>query len=917
MRNIIFLFFLFFFVNLIAQDSNNIKKITIDFDDLKIIEVIEKIEKQTNYFFHFDKNWFQNNKSFSKKYNEVLVDTILDDLFQDTMINYLIYSETKIILTLNNIIHKSFKDLEDIKKESLTHKEVPIFYDGVKKNTFDNNNVIRIGKESESSNKSQYKLSGYAKDINTSKPIPNLALIVKDKNINTVTDENGYYSILLPRGLNIIEARSLGFSSLKKNVIIFNDGNFNFLMFEDLEKLDEIIIETSLNKNVKEVVSGITNIKVEEIKTIPLVLGERDILKVATVMPGIKTAGEGSSGFNVRGGKGDQNLILLDNAVIFNPSHFFGIFSAINPFTSGKVDIYKGTIPAEFGGRLSSVFDIETKEADYNVTKGELSVGPVTGNISYQTPIFKGKSSLILGARATYSNWILKTLKDKNLKNSKASFYDINAKYSHQINENNKLKISGYLSNDSFSITRDSLQTYSNRLMSMQWFHRFNDKNTADFSLSNSAYKFNIEFDKNSINDFDLNYKIVETELKLKFDYLVNSNHKLTYGISSKIFNNSPGLVTPLGNISTVDKLEIPNEKGLESAVFISDDYKINKKLLFNIGLRYSHFAALGPSSQNIYRSDLPKNENAIIDTKKFDNNEVIKTYGGPELRTSLRYIIQKDLSVKAGYSNTYQYLHTLSNNTTAAPTDIYKLTNLNIKPQQANQFSLGFFKNINGNEYELSLESYYKNLKNIIDYKVGANLLLNETVETEILQGDGKAYGFEFLFKKNKGKLNGWLGYSYSRSLIKLNSDFSEERVNNGDYFSTNFDKPHDLSVIANYKFTRRYSFSANFSYQTGRPVTYPVGTFVFNGAERVLFSQRNKFRIPDYYRLDLGINIEGNHKLNKPGHSFWNISIYNVLGRNNPYSVFFVTDDGNLKAYKNSIFAIPVPTITYNIKF
>lgn len=913
MRNYILLFFLFFYFSVLSQT----KKITLNVENLRIIEVLEKIENETNYFFYFDKNWLPDKKKITKKYNEVSVDIILDDLFKNTVINYFKYSETKIILTLNNVIHNSFKDLVDKKEENIVYAEVPVFYNETKKKSSEKHNVIRIGKESKIASKNEYKLAGYAKDINTLKPIPNLTLTVKGNNINAITDKNGYYSILLPLGLNTIEAKSLGFSDLKTNIIIYNDGAYDFLMSENIENLDELIIESSLNKNIKDVISGVTSIKAEEIKTIPLILGERDILRVATAMPGIKTAGEGSSGFNVRGGKGDQNLILLDNAVLYNPSHFFGIFSAINPFTTGKVDVYKGSIPAEFGGRLSSVFNIQTKDADYNTTKGELSIGPVTGNVSYQTPIVKGKSSLIFGGRATYSNWILRTLKDENLKNSKASFYDINAKYSHQINENNKLKVSGYLSNDSFNITRDSLQTYSNRLMSIQWAHRFNDKNSGYFSLANSEYKFNIEFDKNSINDFDLNYKINETELKLKFDYIANAKHKITYGISTKIFNNSPGLVTPLGSVSSIDGLEIPDERGLESAVFISDDYKVSKKLLFNFGLRFSHFAALGPSSQNVYQSDLPKNENTIIDTKNFDTNEVIKTYVGPELRTSIRYSIQPSLSIKAGFSNTYQYVHTLSNNTTAAPTDIYKLTNLNIKPQQANQVSLGLFKNINGNDYELSLESYYKNIQNIIDYKVGANLLLNKNVETEILQGDGNAYGVEFLLKKNKGKLNGWLGYSYSRSFIKLDSDFSEERVNNGDYFPTNFDKPHDLNIVANYKLTKRYSFSANFSYQTGRPVTYPVGTFVFNGSERVLFSQRNKFRIPDYYRLDIGFNIEGNHKLNKPGHSFWNISVYNVLGRNNPYSVFFVTDNGSLKAYKNSIFAIPVPTITYNIKF
>ncbi len=363
--------------------------------------------------------------------------------------------------------------------------------------------------------------------------------------------------------------------------------------------------------------------------------------------------------------------------------------------------------------------------------------------------------------------------------------------------------------------------------------------------------------------------------------------------------------------------LIIPEEQGLESAAFLSDSWKVNDKLLIDAGLRYSVYLALGAASQRIYEENAPKNNSTLVETREYKDNEVIKTYGGPEVRVSARYFLGEDFSVKASYNNTFQYIHTLSNNTTVSPTDTWKLSDYNIKPQEANQVALGFYKNLEGNKYEISLEGYYKRSKNILDYKVGAQLLLNDAIETEVLQGDGKAYGVEFLVRKNEGALNGWVGYSYSRSFVKLDSPYREERVNNGEYFPANYDKPHDFSLVANYKFTRRFSVSANFVYQTGRPVTYPIGSYEFNNAEYVFYSDRNKFRIPDYYRLDLSFNMEGNHKIKKFAHSFWNFSIYNVLGRNNPYSVFFVTQDGELKAYKSSIFSIPVPTITYNFKF
>ena len=325
----------------------------------------------------------------------------------------------------------------------------------------------------------------------------------------------------------------------------------------------------------------------------------------------------------------------------------------------------------------------------------------------------------------------------------------------------------------------------------------------------------------------------------------------------------------------------------------------------------------MGATTQREYLSGVPKNESTLVNTTQYGDNEVYKAYGGPELRISARYLLSSTASLKLGYNNTYQYIHTLSNNTTLSPTDTWKLSDLNIKPQRSSQFSAGIFKNSEDTMYEVSLEGYFKTLDNMLDYKVGAELLLNTAIETEVLQGKGKTYGVEFLVRKAKGKLNGWLGYSYSKSLIQLDSKFNEERVNNGKYFPSNFDKPHDLSLVANYKLTKRYSLSANFLYQTGRPVTYPVGKYIFNGTEYVAYSNRNQFRIPDYYRLDIGVNIEGNHKVKKLAHSFWNVSIYNVLGRNNPYSVFFVTENKEIKAYKSTIFSVPVPTITYNIKF
>jgi len=917
MKKLLILFFFICTLNIFGQEIND--KISIQYNDLSKIDVLNEIENLSKYQFYYLNDWIDN-EPISGNYINTSINSILNDIFSDTDINYYINSNNKIILTKNNLIYSKLPNyfFESLDKETINIESAkPIFISDKtpsKKGTIE---TIRIGKESNSSNQKTYTLSGYVKNRSNKDPLPNLVLSITDKNINSVSDINGFYTIKIPIGLNFIEIKSLGVENLKKRIIIYSNGTYDFYLEEDLELLDEVVIDADMDKNVKEAITGITQIQVKDIKTIPLVLGERDVLKVATTLPGISTAGEGSTGFNVRGGKADQNLMLLDNATIYNPTHFFGIFSALNPYTTGDLDIYKGSIPAQFGGRLSSVFDIGTKNGNTEKFSGEGAIGPVTSNLTLEIPIVKEKSALIIGARGTYSDWILNQLDEESLKNSEASFYDIVAKYNHQINDNNNIQISGYYSKDVFSISSDSTFNYSNALISLKWNHSFNEKNKGSLILAHSMYDYKIEFDGNSNRDFDLAYDVQETELKFLLNYSPNEKHSIDYGVSGKLYKNTPANIDPKGSESIITATDIQGEKALESAIFVSDNYDITKNLLLNVGLRYSFYAFLGETDQNIYLNGLPKNEATLIDTEAYEDNEIVETYGGPEIRVSARYSLSPDFSIKASYNNNYQFIHTLTTNTTASPTDTWKLSDTNIKPQRADQFSFGLFKNINGNKYELSLESYYKLSDNILDYKVGADLLLNENIETEVLQGEGKAYGVEFLIKKNKGKLNGWLGYTYSRSLIKLDSEFNEERVNNGDFFPSNYDKPHDFSLVANYKFTKRYSFSMNFIYQTGRPVTFPVGNFEFNNSNYVFFSNRNEFRIPDYYRLDLGINIEGNHKLKKLAHSFWNISVYNVLGRNNPYSVFFVTENGKIKAYQSSIFSVPVPTITYNFRF
>ncbi|MFH6965579.1 TonB-dependent receptor domain-containing protein [Flavobacterium sp. FlaQc-28] len=927
MKKITLLFFLLAFqYNIQSQVISD--KVSVELKNANIKTAIQNIE-QTSYFkFYYDEKWLESDStSITKQYKEVRIAELLEDVFQNTNINFFV-AENKVILTNNSIIYNELAD--DYFGIPLERDEnglalAPVFYqqfDSVKKTNSRNPNknikdIILIGKEVKNQKKKSYILSGYVRGGKNKGGIANIVVKIPNTEFSTITDNDGHYKLQVPPGISTVETETFAYDKVSKKIMVYNDGTLNFMVVDNINQLDEVLINTNKSKNAKAAITGVTTIDAEGIKNVPLVLGERDILKVALTLPGIKTSGEGSSGYNVRGGKEDQNLFLLDNAVLYNPSHFFGFFTALNPYTTKKVDIYKGSIPAEFGGRLSSVFDITSKTGNFNKFEGEAGIGPATSNVMISTPIVKGKSSLVAGGRASYSNWILKSLDDEKLKNSQASFYDFILKYNHKINANNDIEATAYYSHDKFSVSSDSLYKYSNRLATLKWNHTFNEKNKGSLLFTNSEYRFNIDYQPDGVNAFDFGYKINDTQAALKMIYLYSEKHKISYGISTKLYGINPGYLNPKNPESILVPIEIDKERGLESAIYVGDNFKVTDKFLVDFGLRYSSFAALGKSTQRVYDENLPISDATVVETKTFGNNEVIKRYGGFEPRVAARYFITDDFSVRASYDKTYQYIHLLSNNTTQSPTDIWKLSDLNVKPESAQQFSLGLYKNLKNDELELSVEGYFKKSRNILDYKVGADLLLNHNIETELLQGDGKAYGIEVLLKKQVGRLNGWLGYTYSRSLIRLNSQFNEEKVNGGKFFASNFDKPHDFSAVLNYRITKRYSFSSNFIYQTGRPITYPVGKYDYGNAQYTVYSDRNKFRIPDYYRLDVGLNIEGNHKIKKLTHSFWNISVYNVLGRNNPYSVFFVTDKGQIKAYKTSIFSVPIPSITYNFKF
>ncbi|MGA8853450.1 MAG: carboxypeptidase-like regulatory domain-containing protein, partial [Christiangramia sp.] len=648
----------------LVSAQENSKKVSVEFNDEPLISALHKLEVASATKFYYAESFIPD-KTVTGNYSNSDLQSVLDDLFEDTILNYYFLEGRGVILTRNSLIYdelpEGFFGLEEeteiaedkpLDTESSTS---PIFYKT--NNPSKEVETIRIGKENIRNRKKSYRLSGYALDKKTGEPISNLAVVVNNTRTGISTDINGHYEIRLKPGANIVETRSLTNENVTKRIIVFNDGTYNFELDESLEMLGEVQISANANKNVDNANAGEEEIDIENIKNIPLVLGERDIMKVATTLPGISTTGEGSAGFNVRGGKEDQNLILLDDAVIYNPAHFFGIFSAINPFTTGEATIFKGNIPARYGGRLSSVFDIKTKDAATNEFKGEASIGPVTSNLAIQLPIVKEKSGLMVGGRSTYSDYILRSLKETELQNSTAFFYDGIIKYNHQLNENNKLSTTAYVSKDKFSITSDSIYSYENRIITLHYNHRFNDRNRGALILTNSNYRFNINYENSLQDNFDSGYEINESEIKLDLKYIPNTKHHFNYGISGKLYNIDPGYIAPIGDDSGIVPLELNGEKGFEAGAWLADDFEVNEKLLLSAGVRFSLFTALGQKQVRLYRENSPKNDNSVIDIQDYGANEPIKTYANPEVRLSARYYVTPELSLKASFNNTYQYI--------------------------------------------------------------------------------------------------------------------------------------------------------------------------------------------------------------------------------------------------------------------
>jgi hypothetical protein len=753
----------------------------------------------------------------------------------------------------------------------------------------------------------RYTISGTIKDAATGETLIGATVRIKElSSVGTATNNYGFYSLSAPNGEYTLLFTYIGYETTEQRITLHRDEAIN-VSLNLKNNLQEVVIRANRpnNDNIASPQMGVEKLNMAQVNQVPVVLGEKDILKTVTLLPGVKSGGEGNTGFYVRGGASDQNLIMLDEATVYNASHLFGFFSTFNSDAIKDVALYKGGMPSEYGGRLSSVLDIKMNDGNSKAFTVQGGLGLISSRLKIEGPLIKDKGSFMVSARRTYIDFFLRASSDSTLKGSSLYFYDINAKANYHFNDHNTLYLSGYFGKDVLGLKDLFGTNWGNSTGTLRFNHIFNSKLFSNTSLVFSNYNYAIESFL-SDNTFKATSQITDFNLKEDLQYAVNNNHRLKFGLNILHHTIAPGDITTSSS-SSFNAKSVERRFGYENAAYINDDWKIDDKLTILYGFRLSGFFLFGPGTFKTYSA-----EGNALTSATYGSGDAVKNYFNIEPRFSAGYQLSDASSVKLSYNRNSQNIHLLSNSTTSSPTDLYVMSSNNIKPEIADQISTGWFQNFKDNVFEFSAEVYYKWLQNQIDYKDGAQLIVNSDVEAQLTYGSGRAYGIELFLKKKYGRFNGWIGYTLSRTENKFAA------INKGNYYPSRQDRTHDLSVVGIYQLSKRWSLSGAFIYQTGAAVTYPTGKYNIGGLTVYSYSERNGYRKPVNNRLDIGATLEG--KQTKKFHSSWIFSVYNVYGHRDPYSITFrdsKTAPNTTEAAATSIFATAIPSVTWNFKF
>lgn len=768
----------------------------------------------------------------------------------------------------------------------------------------------------------EFTLSGRVIDKSSNETLIGVNLIFPDLATGVVTNDYGYYSIKLPAGTHRVILTYIGYANAEDEVNISDDTQQNFQLSEASESLDEVVITSDIEAlNIKKPEMSVNRLSIGTIKKIPVVFGEVDVVRSLLLLPGVSNAGEGSSGFNVRGGAVDQNLILLDEATIYNSSHLFGLFSVFNPDAIKDLKLYKGGIPAEYGGRVSSVLDIYQRDGNSREFKMQGGIGAISSRLLAEGPIVKDKGSFLVGARSSYAHLFLKLTDNDN----SAYFYDLNTKLSYELDESNKLLLSSYFGRDVFNISQNFDNTYGNAVLNLRWNHVFSDNIFTNLSAIYSDYYYGLNL---NFVGFNWDSGIRNLNLKYDFNHYISENFELKYGMHNTYYKFNPGEIEPIDETSGINYFKLNDKYALENAFYISAEHKFSEKFSAEYGVRLSNFFRLGQNEFNTYANDEPVaynprtgiySEADILESRDVSRGESLETFTNFEPRLAIAYNFAEDQSVKVSYNRMAQYLHLISNTSSPTPLDVWTPSGPYVKPQLLDQYAVGYFRNINNGDYSLEIESFYKDIQNRIDYIDGANLIANNAIERVVLNGEARAYGLELLLRKNEGRFTGWLAYTLSRSEQRTPGRNSQEiGIKNGDWYKTNFDKPHEVTITGSYDLNENWDLNANIIYQTGLATTFPNAQYEYEDVNIPVYGARNEDRLPSYHRLDLSATYYPKKNKSRKLQSSWNFGIYNVYNRQNAYSISFREnmDTGRNEAVRLTLFGI-IPSVTYNFKF
>jgi hypothetical protein len=891
-----------------AQDEI---KITWDYKDLTFNEFVAKAENVSNLRFFFRDEWVNDLRPGDFPGLTSLTE-LLDNLFRDKSLFYFIDESGNVVITKNFAVRVSETPLTGA-QNFIAPTE---YYDSQDKQKLSGNIFVDIGNPADRYKSGNVTLTGYILNRDTREPVAGATVLVQKLSVGTISNGYGFYTLTLPRGVHLLQFSFIGMKEKQVNVNLYGTGEMDMEMNSMLIPLKETVVSAQKNVIFQRYEVGVEKVNITSFKLLPTSLGESDIIKSVLLIPGVQSVGEGSAGFNVRGGSSDQNLILLYGTPIYNSSHFFGFFSAVNSDIIRDVTLYKGGIPGRYGGRISSVLDITSKDGNRKEFAGNAGISPITAHFMVEGPIKKDTCTYILTGRTTYSNWVFGLIDNASLKNSRASFYDLNGKITYDLNKNNRIDVSSYLSHDSFRFNSDTTYSYDNSIVALRWKHFFNSRFFSLLSVNNSSYSYEVASSSIPEEGFSLSHKVNSTGFKADFNWYQGRN-EINYGADLTRYSVLPGSYQPSGDSSLVIPKTIQRENALETALYIDDKFILTDYMSINAGVRFSSFFSFGPRSFLQYDPSYSKSLSTVVDTLNFKSRELFRTYAGPEFRVSLNFRTGSRSSFKINYNRTRQYLHLLSNTTSISPTDTWKLSDYYLKPQIGDQYALGFYQMFFNNSIQTSVEVYYKQISNMLDFKGGTNLVMADNIEKDVVNVKGKAYGVEFSIKRDEGRVRWSIGYTYARTFLKSLGKFSDEIINNGEWFPANFDKPNDLVATLNFLFSRRFSFSTNYTWSTGRPITYPVATYYMGDILLVHYSDRNKYRIPDYMRLDLSLKLSGNLKSHKIANPHWIFSVYNLLGRQNVYSIYFKNESNKVNGYKLSVFGKAIPSLSFNFDF